>query len=406
MKSNEIFSISVIGLGYIGLPTSALLASNGYKVHGIDLNKSIVKVINQGKVHIVEPDLDHFVSTAVSSGHLTAFCEVQPADVYIICVPTPFKFDSGAPVADVSYIKQASCNIAPHIKPGDIIILESTSPVGTTQLVSDVLQKCGVDIASIYLAYCPERVLPGKIMKELISNDRVVGGINLESTKKVAEFYRTFVEGEILETTAETAEMCKLTENSFRDVNIAFANELSMICDKNGVDVHDLINLANHHPRVNILQPGTGVGGHCIAVDPWFLVAGDPENTKIIKIAREVNDSKPKWVVDQIIKNKSRLNNSSAKILCLGLAFKPDIDDLRESPALEVVRSLIQLGHEVAAVEPNIDCHSDLEITTLDQLDDFDIIAVLVKHKEFDNPQIKNYLQKKNVMDFCGLFSN
>ena len=405
MKSNKSVTVSVLGLGYIGLPTSALLASNGYKVNGIDINKSTVKVINQGKVHIVEPDLDDFVSLAVSSGYLTAFCEAQPADVYIICVPTPFKFDSGAPVADLSYIKQASCNIAPHIKPGDIVILESTSPVGTTQLVSDVLQECGVHIPSIYLAYCPERVLPGKIMTELVSNDRVVGGINSESTKKVADFYQTFVEGEILETTAETAEMCKLTENSFRDVNIAFANELSMICDKNGVSVHDLINLANHHPRVNILQPGTGVGGHCIAVDPWFLVAGDPENTKIIKIAREVNDSKPKWVVDQIIKNKSKLNDSSAKIACLGLAFKPDIDDLRESPALEVVKSLIQLGHEVVAVEPNIDHHLDLKMTTLDQLDDFDIIAVLVKHQEFENPEIKNYLQNKNVLDFCGLFS-
>jgi UDP-N-acetyl-D-mannosaminuronic acid dehydrogenase len=406
VKNNETLSVSVLGLGYIGLPTSALLASVGYTVKGIDVNESTVEIINQGKIHIVEPDLDAFVSSAVSSGLLTAFSTVQPADVYIICVPTPFRIEADAPVADLSYVKQAARSIAPHIKPGDIVILESTSPVGATQLVSDTLQDSGVDISLISLAYCPERVLPGKIMSELISNDRVIGGINSYATRKVAEFYKTFVKGEILETTAETAEMCKLTENSFRDVNIAFANELSMICDRNGVDVHDLIKLANHHPRVDILQPGTGVGGHCIAVDPWFLVSGDPDNTRIIKMARQVNDSKPHWVVNKIIERQVSIDGAKLKIACLGIAFKPNIDDLRESPAVLVVEKLVQFGHEVSVVEPNIESHSNFTLVSLEELDDFDVIAVLVKHQEFDNPQIKSYLQEKNTLDFCGLFSH
>ena len=407
MKNSQIssVSVSVLGLGYIGLPTSALLASVGYKVYGMDINGAVVATINKGNIHIVEPDLDAFVRSAVSSGNLKAYETVQPADVYIICVPTPFTFNDGSPVPNLDYVTKAAESITPLVKSGDIVILESTSPVGATQLVSDVLHGGGIDISSIYLAYCPERVLPGKIMSELVLNDRVIGGINKESTRKIAEFYRTFVKGQILETNAETAEMCKLTENSFRDVNIAFANELSIICDKNGVDVWDLIALANHHPRVNILQPGTGVGGHCIAVDPWFIVAGDNDNSKIIRTAREVNDAKPKWVTSKITEKLVKAVGSKGKIVCLGLAFKPNIDDLRESPAVNVVEKLLHAGYDVSAVEPNITSHDSINLVELDQLDNFNVIAILVPHKEFSDPLIKSFLEKNEALDFCGLLS-
>ena len=281
-------SVSVIGLGYIGLPTAALLASEGYMVKGMDVNEYAVETINRGEIHIVEPDLDAYVRSAVANRKLKAYSEVQAGDIYIICVPTPFHADSELPKPNVDYVREAAESISPHVKGGDIVILESTSPVGTTEMVRDVLQKNGLDTSAIFIAYCPERVLPGKIMSELVDNARVVGGINSQSTEVVAAFYRTFVNGEILKTEAKTAEMCKLTENSFRDVNIAFANELSVLCDNNGVDVWELIKLANHHPRVNILKPGAGVGGHCIAVDPWFIVSQDHENSRIIKTAREI----------------------------------------------------------------------------------------------------------------------
>ena len=299
MTANK--SISVIGLGYIGLPTAALLASCGYKVYGMDVSEAVVNTINQGEIHIVEPDLDHYVKSAVESGNLKAFTKIHEADIYMICVPTPFHKNSDLPTPNTNFIKDAIKSILPCIKNGDMIILESTSPVGTSDMINEQLFKEGLDHLEVSIAYCPERVLPGNIMKELVYNARVIGGINDSSTKAAANFYKTFVIGDILQTDARTAEMCKLTENSFRDVNIAFANELSIICDKNRVDVWELIRLANQHPRVEILQPGTGVGGHCIAVDPWFIASQDPENSNIIKTAREVNDSKPLWVVDKIM---------------------------------------------------------------------------------------------------------
>jgi UDP-N-acetyl-D-mannosaminuronic acid dehydrogenase len=279
--------ICVMGLGYIGLPTSALLASKGYEVYGVDINQKVVDIINKGEIHIVEPELDTFVKAAVKSGKLKADTKPTYADIFIIAVPTPFYKESFSP--NIEYVIAATKSIAPYIKEGNIVILESTSPVGTTEKVEEVLKNEGVDTSKIYIAHCPERVLPGQIMRELVENDRVVGGLTKEATKRIAEFYREFIQGEVLETDAKTAEMSKLTENSFRDVNIAFANELSMLCDKFGIDVWELIELANRHPRVNILKPGAGVGGHCIAVDPWFIVHSGGDRAKLIKTAREVS---------------------------------------------------------------------------------------------------------------------
>ena len=397
-------SISVIGLGYIGLPTAALLASNGFTVKGMDISNHAVETINKGKIHIVEPDLDAYVRSGVANGRLKAYSEVQPGDVYIICVPTPFHTDSKIPTPNINYVMAAVESITPHVKNGDVVILESTSPVGTTEMIKNTLEKSGVDVSKIFIAYCPERVLPGKIMTELVDNARVIGGINTESTEVVADFYRTFVSGEILETKAKTAEMCKLTENSFRDVNIAFANELSVLCDNNGVDVWELINLANHHPRVNVLQPGTGVGGHCIAVDPWFIVSKDPENARIIKTARQVNDAKPDWVVSKIKAKADSLNTK--RVVCLGLAFKPDIDDLRESPAVKVVESLLDQGYDVSCVEPNIAKHTKFNLVDIkDATSKFEILALLVKHKEFISNETSNDLEIKGTLDFCGALS-
>ena len=393
--------ISVIGLGYIGLPTAALLASKGYSVNGMDVTQHVVDTINRGEIHIVEPDLDAYVRSAVAKGKLKAYSEVQAGDVYIICVPTPFHDDAELPTPNVDYVRAATESISPHIKNGDIVILESTSPVGTTDMVQDVLQHNGVDTSQIFIAYCPERVLPGKIMSELVDNARVIGGINSRSTLAVSAFYRTFVNGKILETRAKTAEMCKLTENSFRDVNIAFANELSVLCDNNGVDVWELIKLANHHPRVNILQPGTGVGGHCNAVDPWFIVSQDPSNSRIIKTARKINDSKPEWVVEKI-KEWANLVGTK-RVACLGMAFKPDIDDLRESPAMRVINSLINQGYEVSCVEPNVGQQDGYSLIELDNaVNNFQVIALLVKHKEFTSSTVKKELEIKNALDFCG----
>ena len=397
-------SISVIGLGYIGLPTAALLASKGYTVKGIDIDDYVVEKINKGKIHIVEPDLDAYVRSAVAKGNLKAYSKVQAGDIYIICVPTPFHTDSVPPEPNVDFVREAVKNISPHVKAGDIVILESTSPVGTTEMIKDVLFNNGVDITSIFIAYCPERVLPGRVMVELVDNARVIGGINSQSTEIVSAFYKTFVSGRILETEAKTAEMCKLTENSFRDVNIAFANELSVLCDKNGVDVWELIKLANHHPRVNILNPGTGVGGHCIAVDPWFIVSQDYENSQIIRIAREINDSKPEWVVNKI-KLAAEAKNTK-KIACLGLAFKPNIDDLRESPAVQVVELLIEQGYEVYCVEPNINFHRKYNLIDIEKaIAEFDVIAILVKHEEFKSDTAIIELESKGSLDFCGTYA-
>lgn len=400
-------TVCVVGLGYIGLPTAALLASNGFHVVGVDLNAHAVETINQGRIHIVEPDLDAFVRSAVAAKRLTAFTTQQAGDVYMICVPTPFHEGLGTPQPNIDYVLAATRSIAGFVKQGDLVILESTSPVGTTEQMAAVLRDAGVDTSQIHIAYCPERVLPGKIMTELVDNDRVVGGLTPAATHAVSDFYRTFVRGSVLETDAKTAEMCKLTENSFRDVNIAFANELSMLCAKSGIDVWKLIALANRHPRVNILQPGAGVGGHCIAVDPWFIVAGDPETARIIRTAREVNNYKTEWAIDQIkiaVADASARTGRKPRIACLGLSFKPDIDDLRESPAVNITEALLLQGYDVVAVEPNIEAHDQFVLVSLDEaLKSADVLAVLVKHREFLSDAVKATLSQLKAVDFCGV---
>lgn len=393
-------TICVMGLGYIGLPTAALLANRGYSVHGVDVVASTVDTINQGNIHIVEPELDIFVRSAVNSGNLVADIKPKESDVFIIAVPTPFHEGF---VPNIDYVVSAAKAIAPYIKEGNIVILESTSPVGTTDKVNDILAENGVDVSKIYVAHCPERVLPGHIMRELVENDRIVGGMTPEATAVTVEFYKTFVSGAVLTTDAKTAEMAKLTENSYRDVNIAFANELSILCDKFEINAWELISLANRHPRVNILQPGVGVGGHCIAVDPWFIVHKGGDDAKIIRTAREVNNYKTEWSIEKI-KNAALTfendNGRKAKVACLGLAFKPDIDDLRESPALLVTQRLKADGLEVLAVEPNIESHKEFEIVTdSDAIEQADIIVYLVAHKEFKGIRIFG----KEVLDFCGI---
>lgn len=400
MKGGEsnIRKVCVIGLGYIGLPTGALLASRGYDVHGVDVVQGVVDTINKGGIHIVEPDLDEFVRAAVMSKKLVASTVPTESDVFIIAVPTPFH-DGFVP--NVDYIEAAAKSIAPFIQPGNIVILESTSPIGATVSLEGTLREEGVDVSKIYVAHCPERVLPGKIMKELTENARIVGGTTEAATKVVSDFYREFVTGEVLETDATTAEMAKLTENSFRDVNIAFANELSMLCDKFGINAWDVIKLANHHPRVNILNPGVGVGGHCIAVDPWFIVHKGGEDAKIIRTAREVNLAKTEWVIGRISSAAAEFeenNNRPARIACLGLAFKPNIDDLRESPALEITKRLIDSGFDIMPVEPNITTHNELKIFNLDQAcEAADIVAVLVDHEEFKSIE----LESEKLLNFC-----
>jgi len=398
--------ISVIGLGYIGLPTAAVLAKNGYSVSGVDLDEHIVSTINDGKIHIVEPDLDKLVSSVVSSGHLKAYSEVQPSDVYMICVPTPFHIGNAIPEPNIDFVLEATQAIIPLLKIGDMVILESTSPVGTTEKVGNLINETGFSKDDIKIAYCPERVLPGKIVTELIENDRVIGGISPLSSKSVAKFYRTFVSGNVIESDSKTAEMCKLVENSFRDVNIAFANELSILCDKEGINVWNLIKLANRHPRVNILQPGTGVGGHCIAVDPWFIVSKDRENSKLIKMARKINNNKTDWVINKITSKANELAevlNRKPTIICLGVSFKADIDDLRESPALGVVNSLLDKNFHVEVVEPNIEKHPNFKLVKLEEvLDNADLFVILVKHRQFNEQLIQKKLMEKNVMDFCG----
>ena len=400
---NKINKICVVGLGYIGLPTSALLANRGFQVHGVDVNQHAVDTINQGKIHIVEPELDTFVKAAVESGKLKAFTVPAEADVFVLAVPTPFHDDGGEiPRPNIDYVLAATRAVAPYVRAGNIVILESTSPVGTTDAIARVLKEEGVDTDKIHIAHCPERVLPGKIMKELIENDRVVGGVTPAATKVTADFYRTFVQGEVLETDARTAEMAKLTENSCRDVQIAFANELSLICDKMGIDVWELIRLANRHPRINILQPGVGVGGHCIAVDPWFIVDSDPENARLIRRAREVNLRKTEWVIQRIKEEAAGLGKPKPVVALMGLAFKPDIDDLRESPAVHVAKALkSEKNMELLFVEPNIESHPAFDLTPADQAcAKADLIVFLVKHKGF--AALKNL--SASVLDFCGVF--
>ena len=392
--------ICVMGLGYIGLPSAALLANRGHRIHGVDIVQEVVNTINDGKIHIVEPDLDNFVRAAVESGKLKASLKPDKADIFIIAVPTPFK-DNHVP--NIDYVINATKSLVPYLEPGNILILESTVPVGTTDRIREVLVEESIDVNSLYIAHCPERVLPGRIMMELTENDRIVGGITPESTKKVAEFYRSFVSGTVLETDAKTAEMSKLVENSSRDVQIAFANELSIICDSMGINVWKVIELANRHPRVNILQPGTGVGGHCIAVDPWFVVDSAKGEAKLIKEARLRNTYKTEWVIEKI-KNTALLfekeNKRLPDIACLGLAFKPNIDDLRESPALYVAQSLKKGNFNILAVEPNIKGHKDFNVCTLEYaLEKADILVYLVSHTEFFGVDEKG----KVVLDFCGV---
>lgn len=393
--------ICVIGLGYIGLPTAALLANRGYDVHGVDVVQSTVNIINRGEIHIVEPELDTFVHAAVNSGKLKADLMPCVADVFIIAVPTPFHEGF---VPNIDYVVSATKAIAPFVKENDIVILESTSPVGTTDLVEETLAKENIDTSKLFIAHCPERVLPGHIMRELVENDRIVGGTTPEATAKTVEFYNTFVSGEVLSTDARTAEMAKLTENSFRDTNIAFANELSILCDKFDINVWELISLTNRHPRVNVLQPGAGVGGHCIAVDPWFIVHAGGDDAKIIRTAREVNTYKTEWAIEKI-KNEAlnfeKDNGRKAKIACMGLAFKPDIDDLRESPALFITKRLISDGLEVLAVEPNIESFKEFKIIDYKSAcKEADIVTFLVAHKEFKGLKIITNL------DFCGVLNS
>ena len=398
MISNK--KICVIGLGYIGLPTAALLANRGYDVHGVDVVQSTVDIINRGEIHIVEPELDTFVKAAVNSGKLKADLKPVEADVFIIAVPTPFHEGY---VPNIDYVVSATKAIVPYVKKGDIVILESTSPVGTTDKVEDVLKEEGVDTAKLQIAHCPERVLPGHIMRELVENDRIVGGTTPEATEATVAFYNTFVEGEVLSTDAKTAEMAKLTENSFRDTNIAFANELSILCDKFEIDVWELIALANHHPRVNILQPGAGVGGHCIAVDPWFIVHAGGEDAKMIRTAREVNTYKTEWAIEKIKNEALKFENENgrkAKVACMGLAFKPDIDDLRESPALYITRRLIADGLDVLAIEPNVEGFKEFELVDYkDALEQADVMTFLVAHKEFKDLTIETNLDFSGVLN-------
>ncbi|KGD86980.1 UDP-N-acetyl-D-mannosaminuronic acid dehydrogenase [Achromobacter sp. RTa] len=412
-------TVSVIGLGYIGLPTAAMLASRQVKVVGVDINQHAVDTINRGAIHIVEPGLESIVQSVVKEGWLRATTKPEAADAFLIAVPTPFKGDYEP---DLSYIQAAVEAIAPVLRPGNVVILESTSPVGTTEQMVQWLSELRHDLklplqgsidSDIYVAYCPERVLPGQVVRELVENDRIVGGINPISAEKAKAVYKLFVEGQLLETNARTAEMSKLTENAFRDVNIAFANELSLICDKLQINVWELIGLANHHPRVNILQPGAGVGGHCIAVDPWFIVNKTPEQARLTRTAREVNDSKPHWVFGQIEAAIHKVEahgtpRGEVKVALLGLAFKPNIDDLRESPALHIAQEISEkVDCELYYVEPYIDelpkSFKRGALAPMDQaLREADVVAVLVKHSQFSEMPL-TIKQGAHLVDVVGL---
>ncbi|MEG3163605.1 UDP-N-acetyl-D-mannosamine dehydrogenase [Sphingomonas sp. PB2P19] len=390
--------VCIVGLGYIGLPTAAVIAGRGIQVVGLDVSQVAVDAVNAGRPHIVEPGLPELVADVVQKGHLRATVTPEPADVFVVAVPTPFTEDRQP---DLKYISSAIRTIAPLVEPGNLIILESTSPVGATEQMARWLAEVRPDLklplgeaagqAEVRIAHCPERVLPGKIIRELVENDRVIGGLSPACSETARDFYRSFVEGECIVTDARTAEMCKLAENSFRDVNIAYANEMSVICDRLGIDVWELIALANRHPRVNILSPGPGVGGHCIAVDPWFIVASAPDQARLIRTARNVNDDKEQWVIDRVADRLAGKDAAGgrATVACYGLAFKPDIDDLRESPAVAITRRLSEMfGDRVIAVEPNIDeMPAQLAAVRLvdleTALDTADLHVLLVDHQPF-----------------------
>lgn len=416
-------TISVVGLGYIGLPTAAMFASRKIKVIGVDVNEHTVNTINRGHIHIVEPELDMIVHAAVTEGYLRASTKQEPADAFLIAVPTPFKGDHEP---DLSYIESAARSIAPVLKKGDLVILESTSPVGATEQMAVWLAEARPDLsfpqqageqADINVAHCPERVLPGHVVRELVENDRVIGGMTPRCSKRSIELYKAFVQGECVITNARTAEMAKLTENASRDVSIAFANELSVICDELDINVWELIKLANRHPRVNILQPGPGVGGHCIAVDPWFIVSKTPELAKLIHTARLVNDAKPDWVVERVkaacfkVACQKDASPNELTVACLGLTFKADIDDLRQSPALEITKAIRQeCKGKLLVVEPNITrlpealVDDDLVLSDMDAaIDQADVIVLLVDHKEFVSVE-KEILVGKSLVDTRGLW--
>jgi len=418
-------TISVVGLGYIGLPTAAVFASRKKKVIGVDVNEKAVNTINRGEIHIVEPELDIVVRAAVTDGYLSATTQPQPADAFLIAVPTPFKEDHEP---DLTYIEAASKAIAPVLKKGNLVVLESTSPVGATEQMAQWLAEARPDLtfpqthgdeSDIRIAHCPERVLPGHVLRELVSNDRVIGGMTPKCSAAACDLYKIFVDGECVVTDARTAEMCKLTENSFRDVNIAFANELSIICDKLSISVWELIRLANRHPRVNILQPGPGVGGHCIAVDPWFIVSSAPDEARLIRTSREVNDGKPKWVLNKVrtaigeyLQTHPNFTAKDVAIACLGLAFKPDIDDLRESPAVAIAKQLAATHPgQLLAVEPNIEAlpaslKESFHLCTIEEAQSkADIFVLLVDHKQFKTLP-RQQLEPAVVIDTRGVWAD
>lgn len=396
-----------IGLGYIGLPTAIIAAGKGVDVLGVDINPEVVDATSRGQLHFIEPGMPEMLSDAVKSDKLRASIRPEPADVFIIVVPTPFKKGHQP---DISFVEAATRSVLPYLCPGNLFIIESTSPVGTTEAMSDIIFKARPELKDkIYVAYCPERVLPGNVVHELVNNDRVIGGIDEESARKASEFYSLFVDGNLHLTDARTAEMCKLTENSSRDVQIAFANELSLICDAAGIDVWKLISLANRHPRVNILRPGCGVGGHCIAVDPYFLTSAFPNESKLIATARRVNDGKALWCIEKI-KNAVlhfRLEKGYSPVVALmGLAFKPDIDDLRESPAMKIASAVLQdcEGASLLISEPNISSHEDFILTDYKEAyEEADIVVFLTAHSVFRSlPDMEN----KVILDFCGVRRN
>ncbi|MDD3107784.1 MAG: UDP-N-acetyl-D-mannosamine dehydrogenase [Alistipes sp.] len=401
MKEKKIL---FLGLGYIGLPTAAVVASRGLHVTGVDINPNIVETINRGEIHIVEPGLREVVHQAVCQGHLKAVVRPEPSDIYLVVVPTPFK---GNHEPDISYVEAATRSVIELLKPGDLFIIESTSPVGTTEKMAQLIFAQRPELENrISVAYCPERVLPGNVLYELVHNDRVIGGINAASTREAQAFYGAFVEGTLHATNARTAEMCKLTENSSRDVQIAFANELSLICDKAGINVWELIELANKHPRVRILQPGSGVGGHCIAVDPYFLTADFPIESQLIAKSREINNYKSFWCASQVKQAIQRFKVEQGRpprVALMGLAFKPNIDDLRESPAKYIASKVMESDDATyLIVEPNVQEHPVFKLTPYrEAYDQADIVAFLVAHNEF---KALPYREDAVILDFCGIF--
>ena len=394
-----------MGLGYIGLPTSIIAAKHGVKIIGVDINSQVVNMTNQGRLHIIEPGMKEMLQEVVNNGCLHASNTPEVSDAYFIVVPTPFKGDHEP---DISYVESATRMVLPLLKEGDLYVIESTSPVGTTEKMAELIYTERPELKDkVYIAYCPERVLPGNVIYELIHNDRVIGGLNEASTRKAQEFYSLFVKGTLHPTNCRTAEMCKLTENSSRDMQIAFANELSIICDKAGINVWELISLANKHPRVNILQPGCGVGGHCIAVDPYFISSEFPKEARMIAMAREVNNSKADWCAEKVQNAMLRFeldNKRKPVVAMMGLAFKPNIDDLRESPAKYIVTKVMQKCNNasIMVVEPNITEHKIFKLTDYrEAYDKADIVVFLTAHTPFKELKWRD---DKVILDFCGIF--